>query len=71
MGISVAHSCKISFLVEDGRDVCRVEVPPAEHRVYVDTDDGKETFYIRRGNATSPLGLRDAINYVQLKWPRA
>jgi hypothetical protein len=50
-----------------GEDVCQVTVTECDHPVYV--SEGTTTnLYLRQGNLTRPLPLKDAIRYVESRW---
>jgi hypothetical protein len=46
-----------------GRDVCQVAVAESDHPVYVN-----DTLYLRQGNQTRALALKDAVRYVESRW---
>ena len=57
------------------RTVCKIIVDPAPAPVVTDEANPKsgakeEVFYLRTGNATNRLSLREAINYCLRRWPR-
>ncbi|GAH54722.1 unnamed protein product [marine sediment metagenome] len=58
----------ISFHELDGKDICMVQVEPSLKPAYV--KEGQESkFYIRTGNQTQPLGIKESIEYIQEHWP--
>jgi len=58
----------ISFHELDGKDVCLVQIEPSPKPAYV--KEGQESkFYIRTGNQTQPLGIKESIEYIQEHWP--
>jgi len=60
----------ISFHETSGQDVCRIEVQPSPEPVYVDEKTGKPPqLYIRTGNATRALDIREIIEYSRRRWP--
>ena len=57
-----------SFHELDGKDICMVQVEPSLKPAYV--KEGQESkFYIRTGNQTQPLGIKESIEYIQEHWP--
>ena len=48
-------------------DICKVDVDASPEPVYVGKD---ATFYIRTGNSTQELKLREAVNYIARHWDR-
>jgi len=69
MGLLVAKSCRISFLTEGDKEICRVEVPASPVPVFADVPDKEQAFFYRRGNATHQLGPRDTLAYASSHWP--
>lgn len=67
VGDALLAHVRVRFHLVDGRDVCRVTVAPAPEPAYV-TEKGVEQFYVRAGNATGKLGLREAVRYVRHHW---
>lgn len=58
----------ISFHGLDGKDLCLVQVEPSPKPAYV--KEGQESkFYIRTGNQTQPLNIKESIEYIQEHWP--
>jgi predicted HTH transcriptional regulator len=60
----------ISFHETSGHDVCQIEVQSSPEPVYVDEKGGKPLqLYIRTGNATRALDIREIIEYSRHRWP--
>ena len=60
----------ITFHETGGQDVCRIEVQPSPEPVWVDEKSGKpQLLYIRTGNATRALDVREIIDYSRHRWP--
>lgn len=67
LGESVSPFLTVTFHEIDGKDVCQVTIDPSDHPVY--HLDGNETaLYLRAGNATRPLPVPEAVQYVQNRW---
>jgi hypothetical protein len=58
----------ISFHDRDGKDVCMVQVEPSPKPAYVN-EGSQSKFYIRTGNQTQPLGIKESIEYIKDHWP--
>ncbi|MDT4923013.1 MAG: cation-transporting P-type ATPase [Pseudonocardiales bacterium] len=68
LGSHVRRFLTVYFAVVNGNDVCALSVRPSDGPVYL--QDGSEArLYVRTGNATTPLALNDAVNYVGTRWP--
>jgi len=58
----------ISFHEADGKDVCMLQVEPSPKPTYL--QEGQESrFYIRTGNQTQPLDIRESHDYILEHWP--
>lgn len=52
-----------------GKEVCRLVIEPSHRPVYL--QEGKDArLYLRMGNSTRWLDVREAIDYVARRWPR-
>jgi hypothetical protein len=57
----------ISFIAVEGKDICRIQVDPAPKPAYL--DDGNEVrFFVRLGNTTQPLNVRETTEYLTIRW---
>ena len=54
---------KLVFSDIDGKTVCLANIEPSHKPVYLKTGDSEE-FYIRTGNATTPLKMSEVATYV-------
>jgi hypothetical protein len=57
----------ISFHTLEGKDTCMVRVEPSPKPVYL-LEGQQSSFYIRTGNQTQPLGVKESIEYVSEHW---
>lgn len=60
---------RIEIIKKDGKDICLIRTSMSRHPVYLD-EGGNPEFYIRAGNTTKKLNVREAHNYIQLRWHR-
>ena len=51
----------------DGVDVCRVDVLPSSHPVFL-RDGNNEALFIRSGASAHPLSISDAHEYIESHW---
>ena len=58
----------ISFHTMEGKDVCMIQVEPSSRPVYL-LEGQQSNFYIRTGNQTQPLSIKESVDYVRLRWP--
>lgn len=66
LGHEACFSNHISFYNLNEKDVCLVDIEPSEKPVYV-SDTENTTFYVRTGNATYPLTVKEAVNYLETR----
>ena len=61
----------VTYHVMDGRDVCRVDVAPADRPVFVRGTGGTHAadFHLRIGNATRKLLTDEVLEYCARRWP--
>ncbi|MCI0490992.1 MAG: DUF853 family protein [Blastocatellia bacterium] len=61
---------KILFEAVDGKDICRIDTPPANRAVYVNTPGTPEDadFYVRMGASTQKLIGRELEDYLRSHW---
>ena len=52
------------------REVCRIDATPSPRPRFV-KEDGQEKFYVRTGNATNALGMKEMFGYFGQRWPGA
>ncbi|HZD67311.1 MAG TPA: RNA-binding domain-containing protein, partial [Acidimicrobiales bacterium] len=67
MGEAVHGFVAVTFHDLGGRDLCQVTVRPSDRPVYVQ-DRGVSAFYLRTGNATSPLPVDEVVAYYRSRW---
>lgn len=53
----------------DGQTVCLINIKPGHKPAYLKTVDG-EDFYIRTGNATTPLKMSEVATYISSWWQK-
>jgi hypothetical protein len=67
LGKDSAMLAHISFVEVEGKDVCWLRVDPSTKPVYVE-DNGDVKFYVRIGNSTQPLNVKELTQYVSKHW---
>jgi predicted HTH transcriptional regulator len=66
LGTEASFNIHVSFYQMDKEDICLIDVEPSLNPVYV--SDGKSTtFYVRTGNATYPLSVKETVKYLKLR----
>ncbi len=66
-GKDLGNLILIDFHEVQGKDVCRVVAKPAHRPVYVREKDD-EQLYVRMGNSSRPLSMREAVDYCKMRW---
>ena len=64
LGHEACFSNHISFYVVDELEICVIDVEPSKEPVYV-SDGTSTTFYVRTGNATYPLTVKETVDYLK------
>ena len=64
IGAAATAHVYVSFESVDEKTVCRVNVSPSRSPVFATHKGQPETFYVRLGNSTRPLGPREAYEYI-------
>jgi hypothetical protein len=67
LGKDLAPCLKLAFHRLEDRDVGRLEVLPSPRPVFL-TEAGAETLYLRAGNSTRPLSVREVLAYEKRRW---
>lgn len=70
VGVSFSKYVNIEFENIDGSEICAVSVKPSHKPAYLKTPDQKEGFFIRVGNASHPLSMSEAEEYIKTHWNR-
>ena len=71
VGVRNYNRIKVDFCNVQGHEICVLRVSPASGPVYVEerTPSGTQTsFYLRTGNTTKPLTVREAVGYAAERW---
>ncbi len=56
-----------SFRTVDGKEICKVVIAPSLRPVFLEDGRGKH-LYIRTGNSTRELDVKEAVEYVKGRW---
>tara|TARA_R110002049_G_scaffold170077_1_gene336675 strand:+ start:2976 stop:3680 length:705 start_codon:yes stop_codon:yes gene_type:complete len=64
LGHEACFSNHISFYVINEKNICVVDIEPSKEPVYVN-DGTSTTFYVRTGNATYPLTVKETVDYLK------
>jgi len=67
VGKEYMHLIDITFYDFGGKNVCLIHVPASDEPVYLKTDN-QDVFYVRTGNTTQPLMVREANKYIKSHW---
>ncbi|MFI5252371.1 MAG: Eco57I restriction-modification methylase domain-containing protein [Bacteroidota bacterium] len=66
-GKDISPCIKTTFHAIDGKEICKVIINPSPRAIYVKDEKG-EQFFVRTGNATNPLSMKEAVEYCKRKW---
>ncbi|WP_082422421.1 helix-turn-helix domain-containing protein [Aquimarina longa] len=64
LGHEACFSNHISFYVVNEKDICVIDIETSKEPVYV-KDGTSTTFYVRTGNATYPLTVKETVDYLK------
>jgi membrane protein YdbS with pleckstrin-like domain len=67
IGVEFRQYVDVTFPEIDGKQICILRVRPSEYPIFVNAK-GKETFYIRAGNASQPLSISQAARYISRRF---
>jgi predicted HTH transcriptional regulator len=66
LGAEFCHLCSASFHMLKGKIICVVQTESSAEAVYLN-EGNNTTFYVRAGNATRQLSVRETVNYLKMK----
>ncbi len=71
LGRPVTADVGVTFATLEGRDICRVDVAPADRPVFVGGTGGNRAadFHLRVGNSTRKLLTDEVLEYRATRWP--
>jgi hypothetical protein len=58
---------RIRFCTLQGKEICLVDVSPTRDAVFLE-ERGQPTMYVRIGNTTRPLNVKEAVAYASARW---
>ena len=68
LGGDVCPLVHVDFQRLQGRDVCWIVVEPSPRPVYCQ-DEGVARYFLRTGNSTRELDVREAMRHIADRWP--
>lgn len=68
LGGDVCSLVHVAFHEVEGKDVCRVVVEPSPRPVFLQ-DERAARYYVRAGNGTRELDVREAMRHIADRWP--
>jgi len=67
IGKKYHHYINTRFEAVNKKEICIIKISPSHEPVYLKADD-KNEFFIRAGNSTQPLDVKEANEYITLHW---
>ena len=67
IGAEFRQYMDIKFVKHKNLDLCQINVYPSPTPVYLINGNGEE-FYIRTGNSSQPLSIRQAVEYIKTRF---
>ena len=68
IGVELRRFVRLAFVDVDGKTVGVLDAEPADTPVYLLNNSNAEEFYIRAGNASQPLSVRKAQQYIAARF---
>lgn len=65
IGSQASFKTNVSFYKFDGKEICLIDVEQSFSPIYLSKGKSEPVFYVRRGNSTYPLSIKDAVEYIQ------
>jgi hypothetical protein len=69
IGINFMKFVSIDFIEIKSKEICYIRIKSADKPVFV-TNGEHEDFYVRSGNATNSLGIKDSVNYISDRYKK-
>ncbi|SNZ01374.1 helix-turn-helix domain-containing protein [Flagellimonas pacifica] len=66
LGREACYKNRVFFYQLESKDICLVDVEISSIPIYVDSTKGT-TFYVRTGNATYPLSVKETVEYLKIQ----
>jgi predicted HTH transcriptional regulator len=67
LGTDLCHFIHILFHVIDEKEVCRLIVSPSTRPVFLEQGNTPK-FFVRTGGATRDLNIKEALDYILVRW---
>ncbi len=67
IGIEYCSFVQIDFYEMEEKDICLLSISAAQSPAFVQNNN-KTPFYIRAGNSTKPLSIKEAVRYIDGHW---
>lgn len=68
IGSNFRQFVNLEFHEKDGQQICLIRVQSSPKPVYLRLENGTEDFYVRTGNATTPLKMSEVATYISSWW---
>ena len=69
LGGDICSHIHILFHSNEGKDICRVIVTPANRPVFINKGNHPK-FYVRTGGGTRDLNIKEALNFIAVRWKK-
>ena len=66
LGREACFANHVSFYVIEEKDICVIDIEPSNEPTYVNESENT-IFYLRTGNATYPLTVKEVVNYLETR----
>lgn len=70
IGKEIVPLVHVTFITVAGKDVCRLRVDASPKPAYVE-DQNEVRFFVRLGNTTQPMNVKETTAYISMRWGNA
>jgi hypothetical protein len=67
IGVNFLQFIDVGFEKIGEKEICHIKIKKSDRPVFVKWN-GTDDFYVRNGNTTNPLGIKEAISYIDSNW---
>lgn len=67
LGREICTSLSMSIQNVDGHDICLLQIPKSSKPVYF-REGQQSRFFLRIGNTTKELNLKESVDYIGMRW---
>jgi len=70
LGLAHTDYIHINFEIMKDKTICIISIKPSDKPVFLSSNDGRSEFWVRVGNSTRQLDVKDATMYIETHWSK-